>query len=95
MTIKLQRRASIMGWLTDENHLENQIEIQKEMLEKKQEQYEQLNGIEGNANIEMQKQDLQEQIQQIQLNIEQSMEDAERAGREGQNYEQEQDLFDD
>lgn len=84
-----------MGWLTDENHLENQIEIQKEMLEKKQEQYEQLNGIEGNANIEMQKQDLQEQIQQIQLNIEQSMEDAERAGREGQNYEQEQDLFDD
>lgn len=84
-----------MGWLTDENHLENQISIQQEMLEKKQEQYEQLDSVQGNANIEMQKQDLQEQIQQIQLNIEQSMEDAERAGREGQNYEQEQDLFDD
>ena len=84
-----------MGWLTDENHLENHISIQQEMLEKKQEQYEQLDSVQGNANIEMQKQDLQEQIQQIQLNIEQSMEDAERAGREGQNYEQEQDLFDD
>lgn len=84
-----------MGWLTDENHLENQISIQQEMLEKKQEQYEQLDSVEGNANIEIQKQELIEQMQQIQLNIESSMEDAERAGREGQNYEQERDLFDD
>ena len=85
-----------MNWLKgDENHLENQVNIFKEMLEKKEEQYQQLEGVEGNANIEIQKEELQEQMQQLMLNIEGAMEDAERAGREGATYEQDKDLFED
>jgi len=85
-----------MSWLTgDTNHMEEQIEIFQELLNDKQEQLDNIENIEGNANIDAQKDDLKEQILHLKLNVEQAMEEAERAGREGETYEQENDLFDD
>ena len=66
-----------MGWFTDPNPLEEQIDVYNELLEEKQARYEEIKDVStGNAGIE--REQLQDDIAQIQINIEQTRFDLEQ-----------------
>jgi len=82
-----------MGWLSDENSSEEQIEHYTELLESKKEQFETLKDVTGSPEAEAQRNQLFEQIKQIEITI------AEIRQQDGREKEQDQgeglDLFED
>lgn len=58
-----------MGWLSEENSSEEQIEHYTELLKSKQEQFETLKDVTGSPEAEAQRNQLFEQIKQIEITI--------------------------
>lgn len=59
-----------MNWLEQESSQENQIEHYKELLQHKREQYNSLEEVQGSPEAEAQRNQLFEQIKQIEITIE-------------------------
>lgn len=83
-----------MGWF-DKDPIQEQLEIYGELLEEKQAELDGLDGVSGSASVEAHREQLQEQIKHIQLNIEQTQESAARAGRDAGSIEPDTDFFED
>lgn len=85
-----------MDIFNNENkHLEEQLEIYKELIEEKTKALDELDGAGDGAVVIQQRERLQEEIRHLQLNMEQVQDGAQRAGLDVETYERERDLFND